>query len=1322
MCTNKPGGFECYCPPGYGGDPYDGLCAPAQKQCSKDRECPGNEKCVEPGECMCLPPFFSDVLDGNKCKSPCERFACGFNAKCVLSDPPKCICEKGYKFNQQQQSCVDVDECVSSPCAYAALCINENGKYSCICPKGMVGNPYKSGCILDQKTSKSECQHNSDCGDKLACAEGVCVNPCSLISCESNTRCEIDHHAAWCRCIPGYVEDLSGGCISPCRNVICANGAQCVITTSGPTCKCAEGLFGNPFPGGKCTPDLCSNVNLCSDTQSCVNGRCKETCESITCGIGAHCDEETRKCTCDYSFIGRPELICMPPISPPICDPKCGLNAHCEYGIPNHCICNSNTNGNPYEKCVTDELKSCKSTQCGISAKCKETFSSVECECPLGYTGNPYVECKDVDECNGDVCGESAVCINTPGSYDCRCKEGYAGNPFVICGKVQGGICQDHNNCHCNSNILCPNGFSCEEGRCKNLCEKIKCGPKSGCDSGHCICPPGYKGNPNDLRSGCQLKGQCDSDNECRDSEICFQLGKGLRKCVDSCTKLQCGPNALCIGEKHKSYCICAPSYVGNPYDSTIGCQAEVRTNNKECTDDEDCVDGRICTVDEIGVHRCLDPCKTLVCGLHETCQVDRNHYATCACKRDFLRNPITSLCERPTVPDCKSDKDCQQNSICHPDPLGILKCTPICSQYTCALNSVCVAVNHKGSCECFPGFTGNPSNRTGCHPININQCSSDVQCSEQETCMKNSKGILTCKSACDSVNCGPNAVCVVNNHVPQCHCPPGSFIGDPNDPIKGCLSVPCVYNLDCPSHQLCNRLTHTCFDVCETEEEPCGANAVCIAENHKAVCQCPPGFRPNPIAEVECSPIYVCNPNPCHTTAICEASSTSFTCKCPLKQIGDPFKTGCKPEGECPNGDSDCPIESICHGNKCMNPCTQTVCGPNSVCNVVNRKPTCTCPAKFISAVNIARDGCLRILTVCVTDADCGGDICVNGQCGVVCRYDQDCSYGEKCQQNMCTVPCLDHNQCRSVEACIGGLCLLGCRHNKDCPSNQSCINNKCENPCLKENICGFNAICQCIGNSIVCKCSEGFAGNPTPQDGCVRISKPCKITKECPSAHMCIGNICSLPCINESACAIGERCSDNVCVKICHGDSNCLPGKVCRKGVCETGCTTDSDCKSSQICSRNKCICGPGFISSQSGCHDINECEENPCHHTAQCINVPGSYRCGCPSGTIGDPFVEPGCVKSNRCSHDSDCDVNLACKRSICIDPCADVTCGPNAICNTFNHKASCSCSHGFLGDPFDTHLGCFKVECQSNKECQVDKFCDVNSNKCLGELLR
>ena len=1336
ICINTDGAFECECPKGYNGDPYLGLCSAPQRRCAADKECGSNEKCVQPGECICPPPFFVDASDGNQCKSPCERFACGINAKCSPTDPPQCMCEAGFK-GDPLLGCISTDECANAPCAYGAQCVNQKGGYKCVCPNKMSGDPYKSGCvILDPILGKSECTTNQDCASNLHCNDNTCISPCTDLLCGPNAFCEPENHAGWCRCRVGFSEGPNGDCVSrkfnfinlfpyhflndsfvilECEGYRCGQGALCIVTSEGPTCKCPTGQLGNPFAGGSCVVDQCSAQRPCQSPQVCINGRCKQKCDGVVCGVGATCDSGTGRCVCEPFFVGNPDYICMPPVAPPACTPACGTNAHCQYGgaYNNVCVCNIGNTGNPYEGCGVQNKITCSKTTCGAGAECREGLNAIECICPAGFVGNPYVSCVDANECSTDVCGDNAICINTPGSYDCKCKQNHAGNPFVMCSPISKGLCDDPNKCKCSNDVLCPFGFKCDKGKCKDLCSNIACGPRAACDTGKCVCPPGHTGNAFDAKTGCTLIGQCQTDVDCKNSEICFQIGRGLRKCVDGCSKSQCGPNALCVTNDHRSTCICAEGFNGNPRDLQRGCHQEQReVPPSGCKSNVDCEAGEIC---EETTRNCVNPCNSVACGKNEVCKLDGNN-AVCHCQDSFVWNPVSSSCDKPSIPECSNNEECHQSSACIPDVLGVLKCVPVCSQFNCPANSVCNANNHEGSCQCLPGYSGNPNDRNGCRIERQNECSTNAECPESDMCLKQ-QGAFKCVSACDKVQCGPAAVCITNNHIAQCTCPPGSFAGDPNDLSKGCQEVPCVYNIDCPPTQLCNRLTHTCYDVCQ--EDTCGDNAVCIAEDHKSNCQCPAGFRPNPIADVECAPIETCNANVCHPTAICEVGSSGPVCKCPPNYIGDAYSAGCRiqVEGDCPRGDIDCPLDAVCNSGKCINPC-ENACGKNALCSVIERKPVCTCPGRFAPLSGNAQDGCVRELVGCNSDIDCGGGVCQNSQCKVVCRQSGDCSAGEKCIQNSCVLPCSGNSQCANGQACVNGACILGCRGNKDCAGSEACVNSKCQNPCDNAGVCGPNAICDCQNHLTSCKCPPGFEGNPTPDQGCVRVPAVCSLTSECPLNHMCIARKCNLPCTDTNACAIGERCFNSQCSKVCYTNNNCLPGEICNEGgICIPGCSSDVDCPNTQVCLQAKCKCGKGFIDTPFGCTDIDECTEQICHTSAVCENTQGSYKCICPQNTVGDAYAEPGCRKPSECYKNDDCADNLSCANGKCIDPCSLKTCGPNAQCHVNEHEAECHCPQGHLGNPEDKSIGCFRVECLNDDECPLDKSCDLDSNKCL-----
>ena len=1314
-CTNTEGSFQCACPSGTSGDAHNGICQPLRLRCTTNSQCRANEKCMPTGECVCLPPFFTDVQDGNRCRSPCDRFICGLNAECTPTNPPQCLCKAGTTGNPLT-GCEDVDECRNNPCGPKARCLNEPGSYKCQCPKGTRGDPYTSGCVGSGRT---ECNQDEDCPGQLACENSVCVNPCSSLPCGDVAICIPERHAAWCRCKSGFKEDkTTGKCVSECQNMICGDNAQCIVSPEGPTCVCLEGMVGNPFPGGNCNSGLCSARNPCpSRSQTCENGRCVDTCDNKICGLNARCDPDSRECICAEGFVGDAGLVCMPPIGPPVCSPGCGPHSHCAYGTPNKCVCDLGFGGNPYIGCQPTSsaqiVGSCSTLKCGQNAICSMASGIPQCICTKGYTGNPFSNCLDIDECIAPVCGENAVCLNTPGSYDCRCKDGFIGNPYQIC-TVENDEERD------------------------DLCKNQKCGPNAVCNLGQCLCAPGFKGDdPYDAAVGCSAISQCTYHTDCGYNEICTVLPQTVhRQCVDACSRVNCGPNAYCVTDNHHMSCLCNEGFSGDPNDLRSGCREE-----KGCQSAKDCPAGLLCQVNIYGKRSCLDPCQIMSCPDGEKCQVINNK-PVCGCAEGHTKNKLTGVCA--VVSGCQNDNDCRPSEACREGTFGTKTCVDVCSQVQCPpQTSVCVADNHRANCKCRNGFGGNPDNRIGCtEALTLLGCTNDVQCPEDKVC-RLSQGRKQCIAACSALQCGPGAICTARNHVGKCTCPPGLFTGDPYG--GGCKNVNCLENDDCPSDKYCDRLSYTCLNVCKSGI--CGDGAVCTVENHQHKCTCPPDTQPAPAPEVKCEKL--------RDGEKCDVGQCQVSCftnqQCP---DGQTCKNGLCAEG-CADH-RDCPGQNVCVQGKCANPCAvRETCGPNSKCEARNKAEHCSCPKGF-AGVPTAIQGCVRIPDPCSGKNCPKGHRCLNGFCMWECKLHADCARGEQCVDGMCLKLCHSDKNCLQGEICMDKFCRPGCNVNGDCRNGETCNNGNCEcskgfistpNGCQDINECQGGqpscppgTVCENKLGTFICKCPPGTNGDP--RTGCTKPNQ-CFSDALCPDTLACVldplsgRNKCKNPCefafctqgascqtINHKpfcSCPPGHRgdpTDPNIgCYKVeCESNNDCAPTKSCDKKQqqCVDPCNGVTCGKKGSCRTENHkpiCYCQPGYQPSNGQCVDIDECTKpTSCHSTAICRNSPGSFSCSCPEGSVGDA-KNSGCKPRSECQADRDCPAASACREGRCVDPCIG-QCGQGAICEVVGHQASCSCPARTSGNP---RTECRQLECVENTECPVGRSCV--QNKCV-----
>ena len=66
----------------------------------------------------------------------------------------------------------------------------------------------------------------------------------------------------------------------------------------------------------------------------------------------------------------------------------------------------------------------------------------------------------------------------------------------------------------------------------------------------------------------------------------------------------------------------------------------------------------------------------------------------------------------------------------------------------------------------------------------------------------------------------------------------------------------------------------------------------------------------------------------------------------------------------------------------------------------------------------------------------------------------------------------------CSCAPGYFGTPCRPECSRNTDCPMDRTCLNQKCVDPC--PGVCGVNAECTVVSRSPICRCRDGYTGNP--------------------------------------------------------------------------------------------------------------------------------------------------------------------------------------------------------------------------------------------------
>lgn len=221
----------------------------------------------------------------------CEPSICdGGNCK-IENHKMLCTCPTGYLFKDKK--CVDLNECLSSPCPLNSKCFNTLGSYKCECVNGTVQDTITGSCKLP-----GDCVTDDDCTQVTKCFNNHCVNPCEKLS-------------------------------------PCGENANCLVTKHKAECECPSDSQGDPYK--KCIKFECTKDNHCPQEEACVNNKCKNACSlPRACGRNADCFSKSHvgNCICSPGYTGDPVLGCVP-IQYCTTDDRCSSGTKC---VDNLCV------------------------------------------------------------------------------------------------------------------------------------------------------------------------------------------------------------------------------------------------------------------------------------------------------------------------------------------------------------------------------------------------------------------------------------------------------------------------------------------------------------------------------------------------------------------------------------------------------------------------------------------------------------------------------------------------------------------------------------------------------------------------------------------------------------------------------------------------------------------------------------------------------------------------------------------------------------------------------------------------------------------------